>query len=310
MKHAQAIALAFITLAGAALVTPTATAPGNIETTLLFILNHDGSSEEITAVYSKDNTINSSNCKNTKTYTAEFNQSGGKNECIFRKHYDRDEYSYAWSTHRVDDKLGFTFMSLSASMRIKVAYALGLKKTNDLNVVYTVAALPLNATVTRETLSPKVAKGSKNIYYTWNGNTAVDSTAELKGTIPFSSTTITPSIAPAPGDTGVSNDKPSGNNTTVLAVSHKSSDSNTALYVVLGVVSVVALTSVVTTVSLVQKRKEPTPTVYFAASTRVYNGQPHSGPQPQQASHPIPQTSESQPHPSPPSAMQQNQGGQ
>ena len=184
------------------------------------------------------------------------------------------------------------------------------QKTNDLNVVYTVAALPLNATVTRETLSPKVAKGSKNIYYTWNGNTAVDSTAELKGTIPFSSTTITPSIAPAPGDTGVSNDKPSGNNTTVLAVSHKSSDSNTALYVVLGVVSVVALTSVVTTVLLVQKRKEPTPTVYFAASTRVYNGQPHSGPQPQQASHPIPQTSEPQPHPSSQSSMQHNQGGQ
>ena len=70
-------------------------------------------------------------------------------------------------------------------MLIEVADALGLKKTNDLNVVYTIAALPLNATVTRETLSPKVAKGSKNIYYTWNGNTAVDSTAELKGTIPF-----------------------------------------------------------------------------------------------------------------------------
>ena len=310
MKHAIATALAFITLTAAALATPAATASGNIETTLMFILNYDGSSEEVTAVYSKDNTINSSNCKNTKTYTAEFNQSGGKNECIFRKHYDRDEYSYAWSTHRVDDKLEFTFMSLSASMRIKVAYALGLKKTNDLNVVYTVAALPLNATVARETLSPKVAKGSKNIYYTWNGNTAVDSTAELKGTIPFSSTTITPSIAPAPGDTGVSNDKPSGNNTTVLAVSHKSSDSNTALYVVLGVVSVVALTSVVTTVLLVQKRREPSPTVYFAASTRVYNGQPHSGPQPQQASHSIPQTSEPQPHPSSPSAMQQNQGGQ
>ena len=310
MKHAIATALAFITLTAAALATPAATASGNIETTLMFILNYDGSSEEVTAVYSKDNTINSSNCKNTKTYTAEFNQSGGKNECIFRKHYDRDEYSYAWSTHRVDDKLEFTFMSLSASMRIKVAYALGLKKTNDLNVVYTVAALPLNATVARETLAPKAAKGSKNIYYTWNGNTAVDSTAELKGTIPFSSTTITPSIAPAPGDTGVSNDKPSGNNTTVLAVSHKSSDSNTALYVVLGVVSVVALTSVVTTVLLVQKRREPSPTVYFAASTRVYNGQPHSGPQPQQASRSIPQTSEPQPHPSSPSAMQQNQGDQ
>ena len=310
MKHALAIALAFIALMTAALATPAATASGNIETTLMFILNYDGSSEEVTAVYSKDNTINSSNCKNTKTYTAEFNQSDGKNECVFRKHYDRDEYGYAWSTHRVDNKLEFNFMSLSSSMQIEVADALELKKTNDLNVVYTVAALPLNATVTRETLSPKVAKGSKNIYYTWNGNTAVDSTAELKGTIPFSSTTITPSIAPAPGDTGVSNDKPSGNNTTVLAVSHKSSDSNTALYVVLGVVSVVALTSVVTTVLLVQKRREPSPTVYFAASTRVYNGHPHSGPQPQHASHPIPQTSESQPHPSPPSAMQQNQGGQ
>ena len=307
MKHALATALAFITLAGAALATPIATASGNIETTLMFILNYDGSSEEVTAVYSKDNTINSSNCKNTKTYTAEFNQSDGKNECVFRKHYDRDENGPAWSTHRVDDKLEFNFMSLSVSMRIEVADALGLKKTNDLNVVYTVAALPLNATVTRETLSPKVAKGSKNIYYTWNGNTAVDSTAELKGTIPFSSTTITPSIAPAPGDTGVSNDKPSGNNTTVLAVSHKSSDSNTALYVVLGVVSVVALTSVVTTVLLVQKRREPSPTVYFAASTRVYNGQPHSGLQPQQASHPIPQTSEPQPHPT---SMQHNQGGQ
>ena len=216
----------------------------------------------------------------------------------------------AYHPHTLNYEEPFNFMSLSVSMRIEVADALGLKKTNDLNVVYTVAALPLNATVTRETLSPKVAKGSKNIYYTWNGNTAVDSTAELKGTIPFSSTTITPSIAPAPGDTGVSNDKPSGNNTTVLAVSHKSSDSNTALYVVLGVVSVVALTSVVTTVLLVQKRREPSPTVYFAASTRVYNGQPHSGPQPQQASHSIPQTSEPQPHPSSPSAMQQNQGGQ
>ena len=309
MKHALATALAFITLAATALVTPTATASGNIETTLLFILNYDGSSEEVTAVYSKDNTINSSNCKNTKTYTAEFNQSGGKNECVFRKHYDRDENGHAWSTHRVDHKLEFNFMSLSVSMRIEVADALGLKKTNDLNVVYTVAALPLNATVTRETLSPKVAKGSKNIYYTWNGNTAVDSTAELKGTIPFSSTTITPSIAPAPGDSRGSND-PSGNNTTVLAVSHKSSDSNTALYVVLGVVSVVALTSVVTTVLLVQKRKEPSPTVYFAASTRVYNGHPHSGPQTQHASHSIPQTSEPQPHPSSPSPMQHNQSGQ
>ena len=309
MKHALATALAFITLAGAALVTPTATASGNIETTLLFILNYDGSSEEVTAVYSKDNTINSSNCKNTKTYTAEFNQSGGKNECVFRKHYDRDENGHAWSTHRVDDKLEFNFMSLSVSMRIEVADALGVKKINDLNVVYTVAALPLNATVTRETLSPKVAKGSKNIYYTWNGNTAVDSTAELKGTIPFSSTTVSPSIAPAPEDSRGSND-PSDTNATALAVSHKSSDSNTALYVVLGVVSVVALTSVVTTVLLVQKRREPSPTVYFAASTRVYNGQPHSGPQPQQASHSIPQTSEPQPHPSSPSAMQQNQGGQ
>ena len=309
MKRALATALAFITLAAAALVTPVATASGNIETTLMFILNYDGSSEEVTAVYSKDNTINSSNCKNTKTYAAEFNQSDGKNECVFRKHYDRDENGPAWSTHRVDDKLEFNFMSLSVSMRIEVADALGLKKTNDLNVVYTVAALPLNATVTRETLSPKVAKGSKNIYYTWNGNTAVDSTAELKGTIPFSSTTITPSIAPAPGDTGVSNDKPSGNNTTALAVSHKSSDSNTALYVVLGVVSVVALTSVVTTVLLVQKRKEPSPTVYFAASTRVYNGQPHSGPHPQQASHPIPQTPEQQPHTNSQSSLQHNQGG-
>lgn len=98
MKHALATALAFITLVGAALATPIATASGNIETTLMFILNYDGSSEEVTAAYSKDNTINSSNCKNTKTYTAEFNQSGGKNECVFRKHYDRDEYGHAWST--------------------------------------------------------------------------------------------------------------------------------------------------------------------------------------------------------------------
>ena len=309
MKRVLATALAFITLAAAALVTPVATASGNIETTLMFILNYDGSSEEVTAVYSKDNTINSSNCKNTKTYTAEFNQSDGKNECVFRKHYDRDENGPAWSTHRVDDKLEFNFMSLSVSMRIEVADALGLKKTNDLNVVYTVAALPLNATVTRETLSPKVAKGSKNIYYTWNGNTAVDSTAELKGTIPFSSTTVSPSIAPAPEGNGLNSDNPSGNNTTVLAVSHKPSDSNTALYVVLGVVSVVALTSVVTTVLLVQKRKEPSPTVYFAASTRVYNGQPHSGPHPQQASHPFPQTPEPQPHTSSQSSLQHHQGG-
>ena len=162
MKHALAIALAFIALMTAALATPAATASGNIETTLMFILNYDGSSEEVTAAYSKDNTINSSNCKNTKTYTA-------KNECVFRKHYDRNEYGHAWSTHRVDNKLEFNFMSLSSSMQIEVADALELKKTNDLNVVYTVAALPLNATVTRETLSPKVAKGSKNIYYTWNG---------------------------------------------------------------------------------------------------------------------------------------------
>ena len=83
MKHALATALAFITLAATALVTPTATASGNIETTLLFILNYDGSSEEVTAVYSKDNTINSSNCKNTKTYTAEFNQSDGKKRMRF-----------------------------------------------------------------------------------------------------------------------------------------------------------------------------------------------------------------------------------
>lgn len=86
MKHILAITLAFMTLATAAIPIPAAVADEKIDTTLMFVLNQDGSSDDFIIVYSNDGTVNTSNCKDGKRHTARFSQVEGRNKCIFARH--------------------------------------------------------------------------------------------------------------------------------------------------------------------------------------------------------------------------------
>jgi calcium-binding protein P len=295
MKRLLAIALAFLTLVAGALLAPTATAAGKVETKLLFALNDDGSFDELAAVYGSEDVINSSNCKDTKEYISKFTQKDGKNQCIFAKHYEKDSYANNWTVYQSGDTLKFNFLNLTAFIRSDVSEALGIYYS-DLNVISSGAAVPLNATVTDQSLSPTVDKSDKFVYYTWEGSDATNSSASLKGTLPLSGATSnptsnptnTPTNTPEPALTATASATPSaaatGATATALAAKHNSNDSNTTLYVVLGIAAAAALIGVVVTVVLVKKRKSSTPTPGFyppASPTMPYNG-PYPGPQAQQ----------------------------
>ena len=294
MKRLLAIALAFLTLVAGALLAPAATAAEKVETKLLFALNDDGSFDELAAVYGSEDVINSSNCKDTKEYISKFTQKDGKNQCIFAKHYEKDSYVDNWIVYQSGDTLKFSFLNLTAFIRGDVSEALGIYYS-DLNVISSGAAVPLNATVTDQSLSPTVDKSDKFVYYTWEGSDATNSSASLKGTLPLSGATSSPTSdptssptssstnTPAPVFTATPSDTPSAT-ATALAAKHNSNDSNTTLYVVLGIAAAAALIGVVVTVVLVKKRKSSTPTPGFyppASPTMPYNS-PYPGPQAQQ----------------------------
>ena len=294
MKRLLAIALAFLTLVAGALLTPAATAAGKVETKLLFALNDDGTFDELAAVYGSEDVINSSNCKDTKDYISKFTQKDGKNQCIFAKHYEKDSYVANWIVYQSGDSLKFNFLNLTSFIRSDVSEALGIYYS-DLNVISSGAAVPLNATVTDQSLSPTVDKSDKFVYYTWEGSDATNSSASLKGTLPLSGATSSPTSdptssptssstnTPAPVFTATPSDPPSAT-ATDLAAKHNSNDSNTTLYVVLGIAAAAALIGVVVTVVLVKKRKSSAPAPGFyppVSPTMPYNG-PYPGPQAQQ----------------------------
>ncbi len=289
MKRILAIALAFLTLVAGALLAPAATAAEKIETKILFALNADGSSDELVGVYSdSDTVVNASSCKDTGEYVTKFTQKNGTNQCFFGKHHEKGDYDIAWIVSEKDGVLEFDFLNLSASLRVDIASALSIY-SSELNVISTAAALPLNATVTDQTLSPTTDKSDKFIYYIWEGSNATKSSASLKGTLPLSGATSNPTSSPtssstntpAPVSTVTPSDSPSA---TALATSNKSKDSSATLYVVLGIVGVAAVIGIVVTVVLVKKRKNPSPAPGFyppLSPTMPYNG-PRPGPQDQQ----------------------------
>lgn len=295
MKRILAIALAFLTLVAGALLAPAATAAEKIETKILFALNADGSSDELVGVYSdSDTVVNASSCKDTGEYVTKFTQKNGTNQCFFGKHHEKGDYDIAWIVSEKDGVLEFDFLNLSASLRVDIASALSIY-SSELNVISTAAALPLNATVTDQTLSPTTDKSDKFIYYIWEGSNATKSSASLKGTLPLSGATSSPTSdptssptssstnTPAPVFTATPSDTPSAT-ATALAAKHNSNDSNTTLYVVLGIAAAAALIGVVVTVVLVKKRKSSAPAPGFyppVSPTMPYNG-PYPGPQAQQ----------------------------
>ncbi|MBF0933932.1 MAG: hypothetical protein HXK05_07320 [Actinomyces graevenitzii] len=297
MKRILAIALAFLTLVAGALLAPAATAAEKIETKILFALNADGSSDELVGVYSdSDTVVNASSCKDTGEYVTKFTQKNGTNQCFFGKHHEKGDYDIAWIVSEKDGVLEFDFLNLSASLRVDIASALSIY-SSELNVISTAAALPLNATVTDQTLSPTTDKSDKFIYYIWEGSNATKSSASLKGTLPLSGATSNPTSdptssptnTPEPALTATASATPSaaatGATATALATNDKSKDSNTTLYVVLGIVGVAAVIGIVVTVVLVKKRKSSTPAPGFyppASPTMPYNGQVYPGPQAQQ----------------------------
>lgn len=292
MKRILAIALAFLTLVAGALLAPAATAAEKVDVKLLFALNADGSNDELAAVYGSENTVNSSNCKDTKDYISKFTQKDGRNQCIFAKRYEKGSYGGNWIISSKEDTLEFDFLNLTAFIRSDVSEALGIYYS-DLNVISSGAAVPLNATVTDQSLSPTVDKSDKFVYYTWEGSDATNSSASLKGTLPLSGATSNPTSNPTNSPTSSSTNTPapvftvtpSGSpSATALATNDKSKDSNTTLYVVLGIVGVAAVIGIVVTVVLVKKRKSsnPTPGFYPPASPTMPYNSPYPGPQAQQ----------------------------
>lgn len=165
MKRLLAIALAFLTLVAGALLAPAATATEKVDVKLLFALNADGSNDELVAVYGSENTVNSSNCKDTKDYISKFTQKDGRNQCLFAKRYEKDSYGGNWMIYSKGDALEFSFLNLTAFIRSDISEAFGIYYS-DLNVISSGAAVPLNATVTGQNLSPTVEKGDKFVYYT------------------------------------------------------------------------------------------------------------------------------------------------
>lgn len=141
MKRLLAIALAFLTLVAGALLAPAATATEKVDVKLLFALNADGSNDELAAVYGSENTVNSSNCKDTKDYISKFTQKDGKNQCIFAKHHEKDSYGSNWLAYQSGDTLKFSFLNLTAFIRSDISEAFGIYYS-DLNVISSGAAVP------------------------------------------------------------------------------------------------------------------------------------------------------------------------
>lgn len=237
MKRALAILLTFITLAAGALFAPAATADEGFKTELWFTLNSDGSIKELINVSSNDNTINADNCKGTETDIVRFARIGKENRCIFIKYYKKGESAPNWSVSREGNSINFRFFNEFYYSLDRIVNTLNIDQS-DLNVRSTIVQLPVDATITSQTLSPTKEVG-KYSYYIWYDTTATSADIELTGSFSYSPydptgrpTTSTPSPARKPSHTSApfstASPKPSRGNTSTPATASPTTDSSAA----------------------------------------------------------------------------------
>ena len=206
MKRTLAILLTFITLAAGALFAPAATADEGFKTELWFTINSDGSIKELINVSSNDNTINADNCKGTETGIVRFVRIGKENRCIFIKYYKKGEPAPNWSVSREGNSINFRFFNEFYYSLDRIVNTLNIDQS-DLNVRFTIVQLPVDATITSQTLSPTKEVG-KYSYYIWYDTTATSADIELTGSFSYSPydptgrpTTSTPSQTNKPSHT-------------------------------------------------------------------------------------------------------------
>ena len=239
MKRALAILLTFITLATGALFAPIATANENLKTELWFTLNSDGSIKELVTISSRDNTINTDNCKGTETDIVRFTRIGKENRCAFIKYYKKGEPAPNWSVSPEGNSINFRFFNEFHYSLDRIVNTLNIDRS-DLNVTFTIVQLPADAIITSQTLSPNTGKGdSKYSYYIWFGAEATSAEIELTGSFSYSPydptgrpTTSTPSPTHKPSRTpapfSVASPKPSRGNTSRPATASPTTNSSAA----------------------------------------------------------------------------------
>ena len=237
MKRALTILLTFITLAAGALFAPIATANENLKTELWFTLNSDGSIKELVTISSRDNTINTDNCKGTETDIVRFTRIGKENRCAFIKYYKKGEPAPNWSVSPEGNSINFRFFNEFHYSLDRIVNTLNIDRS-DLNVTFTIVQLPADAIITSQTLSPNTGKGdSKYSYYIWFGAEATSAEIELTGSFSSSGSTsspTTPALSPThkPSHTSAplstANPKPSRDITSRPATASPTTNSSAA----------------------------------------------------------------------------------
>lgn len=301
MKRTLATTLAFITLMAGAICAPSAVAASSITAKLIYILEKDGTAYEAISLSSTDGAINDSNCNDIDDYTADFSQSGSKNECMFYQYYDENEYLAALlrTPNGSKNNINFMFIPNSVSMRVKIAAGLEVN-VNDLNVTSTVLAIPLRAKVATKTLSPVESKDNKYAYYTWNGSTTETGAASVTGTMELAASadgapTINSGASPqstpsATADTTTDLTKRSGKASsappvsaapTALSVKKTSKQDDNSLLLAIIVGGLVATIGIMATVLLSKRRKKPATPRYPSSggpnNPHSYPGSSHNG---------------------------------
>ena len=119
------------------------------------------------------------------------------------------------SVIRLDDHLEFRFENRLFEIENDISDILNISPY-DLNITSTTVAVPANATVTAQTLSPIEDRDEKFIYYTWEGYDSFNEKASVRGTLPLPEVTSTPtskpSHTPAPVFTATPSAEPSDSN--------------------------------------------------------------------------------------------------
>lgn len=313
MKRALTILLTFITLAAGALFAPAATADEGFKTELWFTLNSDGSIKELINVSSNDNTINADNCKGTETDIVRFARIGKENRCIFIKYYKKGESAPNWSVSREGNSINFRFFNEFYYSLDRIVNTLNIDQS-DLNVRFTIVQLPVDATITSQTLSPTKEVG-KYSYYIWYDTTATSADIELTGSFSYSpydptgrpttstpSQTNKPSHTPTPFSTASSQTSrgttssaattsptasrptiksaPGTNKSAATSISN-SRDFNGVLNEFLIVAAIVSIVIIVGTFLLAQISKNSTSAYTPLSAATLYDDQSSSSAQPQ-----------------------------
>lgn len=305
--------MTFITLAAGALFAPAATADEGFKTELWFTLNSDGSIKELINVSSNDNTINADNCKGTETDIVRFARIGKENRCIFIKYYKKGESAPNWSVSREGNSINFRFFNEFYYSLDRIVNTLNIDQS-DLNVRFTIVQLPVDATITSQTLSPTKEVG-KYSYYIWYDTTATSADIELTGSFSYSpydptgrpttstpSQTNKPSHTPTPFSTASSQTSrgttssaattsptasrptiksaPGTNKSAATSISN-SRDFNGVLNEFLIVAAIVSIVIIVGTFLLAQISKNSTSAYTPLSAATLYDDQSSSSAQPQ-----------------------------